>query len=296
MTDLSGTPAGPVASAPGRRGMSRNKRRKLLTQGLAYLVLLAIVALVAFKANWAVIDYQFFNRETLRDMWPDIVTVGVVNTIKYTAIAFAIGLSLAFVLALMRLSSVAGYRWIATVFVEVFRGLPALVVILLFALGVPLAFKGETPGSGFKWPEVEWLGLSPTITGGLLALILVSSAYMAETLRAGIQAVPSGQIEAARSLGMGQARTMFTVVLPQAIRIVIPPMTNEFILLLKDTALLGAVGMLATQQELTEFGRSGLTSYANPTPLIAICAFYLIISIPVSQLVAWLERRQQRTR
>jgi polar amino acid transport system permease protein len=148
------------------------------------------------------------------------------------------------------------------------------------AYGVPLAFQWQPPG-----------GL---IGAGLIALVLVSAAYMAETLRAGIQAVPKGQREAAQSLGMNGFWTMATVVLPQALRIVIPPLTNEFILLIKDTSLLAIVGMQAYQVELTSFGQANLVTSANASPLIAIALVYLAISIPSSQLVAYLERRQQR--
>ena len=150
------------------------------------------------------------------------------------------GFALAIVLALMKLSPVAPYRWLATGYIEFFRGLPALIVILVMAFGVPIAFGWSPPG-----------GL---IGAGLLALILVAGAYMAETLRAGIQAVPKGQTEAARSLGMSAGRTTVSVVLPQAFRIVIPPLTNEFVLLIKDTALLFVIGVEVGQRELTTRG------------------------------------------
>ena len=159
-------------------------------------------------------------------------------------------------------------------------GLPALVVIIFMALGVPLAFQWQPPGG--------------TVGAGLVALIMVSSAYMAETLRAGIQAVPKGQREAAQSLGMNSLWTMVSITLPQAVRIVIPPLTNEFILLLKDTSLLSIVGFTATQVELTAFGENALTTAANPSPLLAIALVYLVITLPLTQLVAHMERRQKK--
>jgi polar amino acid transport system permease protein len=119
---------------------------------------------------------------------------------------------------------------------------------------------------------------------------------MAETLRAGIQAVPKGQEEAARSLGMSGSRTMLSVTLPQAIRVVIPPMTNEFVLLLKDTSLLAIVGMQAGQVDLTSFGQNNLTTLANPSPLLAIALVYLAIALPMTRLVAYLESRTKRAR
>ncbi|QCX29090.1 amino acid ABC transporter permease [Nocardioides jishulii] len=254
-----------------------------------YALFVVVLIALATTADWESIRTNFFDEAVWKDLWPDLILVAAWNTIKYTALSFAGALALALVLALMRMSPVAPYRWLATLFIETFRGLPALVVIILLAFGVPLAF-------GYNWPEIGWLGLSSNTTGGILALILVGSAYMAETLRAGIQAVPKGQAEAARSLGMSAPRTMVTVVLPQAVRVVIPPMTNEFVLLLKDTALLSVIGMQAVERDLLAFGQNGLTTYANSSPLMAVAIVYLLIAIPITQLVAWMERRQQKAR
>lgn len=258
----------------------RRATKRRVRDGVLYAVLLGVVFVIALSADWQAIQANFFDVETWKALWPDILGVAAVNTVKYTVIAFAGGIALALVLALMKLSSLGGYRWIAIVYIEFFRGLPALVVIIIMAFGVPLAFQWQPPGG--------------TIGAGLIALIMVSAAYMAETLRAGIQAVPKGQREAAESLGMNGLWTTVSIILPQAIRIVIPPLTNEFILLVKDTSLLTFVGMQYDQVELTSFGVQGLTTYANASPLIAIAVFYLIISIPASRLVAFLEKRQQK--
>ena len=157
-------------------------------------------------------------------MFPDVLTVALRNTILYTLLAFVFGLVFGLVLALMRLSSVAPYRWLATAYIELFRGLPALLVLFMVGYGVPLAFPDrEIPG-----------GLYGSVA---LGLGLTAAAYMAETIRAGIQAVPKGQMEAARTLGMSHTRAMVSIVIPQAFRIVIPPLTNELILLTKDSSL-----------------------------------------------------------
>jgi polar amino acid transport system permease protein len=261
--------------------MRRSTRRRL-RDGILYAVLLVLVVLVALTVDWTAVKANFFDAETWKALWPDIITTAAINTVKYTVIAFLGGIALALVLALMRLSPLRLYRWLATGYIEFFRGLPALVVIIFMAFGVPLAFGWNPPGG--------------TVGAGLIALVIVSAAYMAETLRAGIQAVPKGQHEAARSLGMTGFWTMVSVTLPQAVRIVIPPLTNEFILLVKDTSLLSFVGLQQDQVELTSFGQNGLTSYANASPLLAIALCYLAISIPSSQLVAYLERRQKVSR
>lgn len=266
--------------------MKRSTRARLGRWSLN-LGVVALVVLVVLVADWSSIHQNFWNDNGVAfsqdGNWGDLITTGAVNTIKYTAIAFAGGLALGLVLALMRLSPSGPLRWIATGYIEFFRGLPALIVIIFMGLGFPIAFKQPAPG-----------GL---VGAGLIALVLVSSAYMAETLRAGIQAVPKGQTEAARSLGMGSASTTVRVVLPQAFRIVIPPLTNEFVLLIKDTALLSVIGVAKGDRELTTVARDFLTSgpsAGTSTSLIQAALLYLIITLPLTQLVAWLERRQRR--
>jgi polar amino acid transport system permease protein len=260
----------------------RRTTRKRLNLIALYAVLAVVVIVLAAITDWEAVSSNFFDGEVARSLWPEIITVAAKNTIVYTVISFVGGLALAVVLALMRLSSVGPYRWLATAYIEFFRGLPALLVIVASGFAIPIAF-------GIQFP----FGL---IGAGIAALIVVSSAYMAETLRAGIQAVPKGQSEAARSLGMSAGRTTASVVLPQAFRIVIPPLTNEFVLLIKDTSLLAIIGVAANQRELTTFARDELSNTANATPLVVAALMYLIITLPLTQLVSALERRQQRAR
>jgi polar amino acid transport system permease protein len=245
-----------------------------------YAVFLLAIAALAVVADWETLATNFANLEIARDMFPQVVTTAAKNTMLLTVASFAFGLVFGLVLALMRLSSVAPYRWVATIYIEVFRGLPALLTLFLVAFGIPLAFR------------TDWSRFTSIIVG----LGLVASAYMAETIRAGIQAVPRGQLEAARSLGMSQFWAMTSIVIPQAFRIIIPPMTNEFVLLIKDTSLAFVVGFTLEQRELTKFGRDVLSQQANATPLIVAGIMYLVVTIPLTQLVAALERRQSRSR
>lgn len=260
----------------------RPKTRRRLTQGVLYAVLAGAVVALAFLADWKAVRETFFDWEVIKSQFPEVITIGAKNTIVLTAISFAGGLALALLLALMKMSPVAPYRWLATSYIEFFRGLPALLVIVFFGLGVPLAFQWQPPG-----------GL---MGSGVVALIAVSSAYMAETIRAGIQAVPKGQAEAARSLGMSPVSTMLFVVLPQAFRIVVPPLTNEFVLLIKDTALLSVIGVQQGQRELTTFARDEMQLSINPTTLTVAAVMYLIITLPLTRLVAAMEKRQQKAR
>jgi len=261
--------------------VKRSTKRRL-RHGALYALFVGAVVVLILIADWKAIKTNFFDGEIFAEIWPDIVLEGARNTVVYTAIAFAGGLVLAFVLALMKLSPVAPYRWLATAFIEFFRGLPVLIVIIMFAFAIPIAFGKTLPGG--------------SLGAALTALIVVSAAYMAETIRAGIQAVPKGQVEAARSLGMSEARTMVTVVIPQAVRIVIPPLTNEFVLLLKDTSLVQVAGVGLGQKELTNFSSDALNTTSNATPLIVAAALYLIITLPLTQLVAHLERRTKKAR
>ena len=139
-------------------------------------------------------------------------------------------------------------------------------------------------------PLAGWSGAGP-IGAGLLALIMVSAAYMAETIRAGIQAVPKGQTEAARSLGMSAGRTTATVILPQAFRIVIPPLTNTVIVMVKNTSLVLVVGLF----DLLSSGRAAATDPAWPSPYSETYLFvgmiYFLICFGISRYSRWLEQR-----
>ena len=263
--------------------MKRSTKRRLRQGGL-YAVLAAVVIFLAASVDWDVVRANFWT-PGLGGNWHDLILTGAKNTIIYTVIAFALGLALALLLALMKLSDVVVYRWIATCYIELFRGLPALITILFMAFAVPIAFQWTPPGG--------------TAGAGVIGLVLVAGAYMAETLRAGLQAVPNGQAEAARSLGMSPFGTMVHVVIPQAFRIIIPPLTNELVLLIKDTSLLSIVGATVGSRELTTTARDFLSSgdtAGTGAALTQAALLYLIITLPLTRLVAWLEKRQQRAR
>ncbi|MGN8246784.1 amino acid ABC transporter permease [Cellulomonas soli] len=260
---------------PGRRRMKPRARARLV-RVVQYAVLLAVVGAVVALTDWSRVGDQLFNPQAAKDMLPDLPRA-LWNTIRYTLGAFTVGLSLGVVLALMKLSSVRAYRWIATVYIEFFRGIPALLVVLSVAFAIPIAFG---------------VRIDSLLAKASIALGAVSAAYIAETLRAGIEAVPRGQVEAARSLGMSHARALVEVVIPQAFRIVLPPMTNEIILLTKDTSLVFLAGLLQTEFDLTKIGRDALnTATGGLTALWVIGACYLLITLPLGQLARWLERR-----
>lgn len=264
----------------GRR--KRNRARNI--RFAAYTIGIAILVVAVVLADWATLSDNYLDWSRAKQLFPDIVKVAVKNTLFYTLTSFIGGVVLGVIAALMRLSSIRVYRWIAGLYTEVFRGLPALLTIILIGYLMPIAFS-------FQFPTV-W-GLP---TGGIFALALVSGAYLSETVRAGIEAVPKGQIEAARSLGMSHGATLRHVVIPQALRIVIPPLTNELVLLLKDTSLLAVLGTTQLSKELTQFGRDEAFKGFNSTPIVAAGIMYLIITIPLTRLVAYLEKRNKAAR
>ncbi|MCS7480733.1 amino acid ABC transporter permease [Umezawaea endophytica] len=253
--------------------LSKRQRSKVF-RGVQYGVLVVVLIVIALVADWGTIKRAFFDFEVMSKLFPDVIFIALKNTIIYTALGFTVGLVLGLVLALMKLSPVPPYRWIATIYIEFFRGIPALLVFIAFNFGIPLAF------------QVRFDNLT-TVT---IALAIVGAAYMAETIRAGIQAVPKGQIEAARSLGMSQGRTMATVVIPQAFRIILPPLTNELIMLTKDSSLIYLIGVQYEQLELTKFGRDAMNQYRGMTPILIAGALYLIITLPLGYLSRRLER------
>jgi len=261
--------------------MKRTTRTRLY-RVVMYAVFIAVVVGAAIATDWERLSRQFFNWEVAMAQLPAIITIGLKNTILFTLISFSGGAILGVIFAIMKLSSVAPYRWFATAWIELFRGLPALLTIFAVAYMLPIALGVTVPGGA--------------VGAGLLGLILVSSAYMAEVIRAGIQAVPKGQMEASRSLGMSPMKTMFWIILPQGFRIIIPPLTNEFVLLLKDTSLLFIVGMTVFQKELTSFARDASTTSANATPLVMAAMLYLLVTIPLTRVVAWMERKLERQR
>jgi polar amino acid transport system permease protein len=261
--------------------LTRRQRARAF-RAAQYALLAAAVLAFVLVANWGRIGEAFFDTDIIRDLFPEVFTVALKNTVLYTLCAFAFGFVLGLVIALMRLSPVGAYRALATVYVEFFRGVPALLVLIAFGYGIPIALNTELPG-----------GTLGTIT---VALGLVAAAYMAETFRAGIQAVPKGQLEAARSLGMSQARAMVSIVIPQAFRIILPPLTNELILLTKDSSLVYLLGVTLPTRELAKFGRDALNQYVSMTPILIAGLAYLIITVPLGYVVRRLEAEQAKAR
>ncbi|WP_199423879.1 amino acid ABC transporter permease [Actinotalea solisilvae] len=262
------------AAVVGRARLSP-RRRQQLSRRIQYVVIAAVLVALAVMTDWDRMATTFANPDAIRAIAPALPRAAL-NTVVYTVAAFAVGLSLGLLLALMKLSSVRVYRILATGYVEFFRGIPALLVVFAFGYAIPAAFQ---------------IRFDSVVLQIALALGVVSAAYIAETLRAGIQAVPRGQVEAARSLGMSATSTTLRIVIPQAFRIVLPPLTNEVVLLTKDTSLVFALGLLTSDYELTKLGRNALSEASGGmTSIVVVGLVYLLITIPLSSLTRWLER------
>lgn len=271
----------PKTAEPARARLSPRKKQQI-SRGIQYVVLLVALVAVVLYADWGSLAQNFAKPEVAGAALPELFTVALRNTIIYAVGGFIFSFVAGLVLALMRLSQVRPYRWIAIVYIEIFRGLPALLIFLLIVF-LPLALPGFEVPFG-------------TYGQGILGLGLVGSAYQAEVFRAGLQAVPKGQTEAARSLGMSATRAQVTVVIPQAVRMVIPPTTNQFVALLKDSSLVLFLGVSGEYVELAKFGNDLASEHANATPIMVAGLTYLLVTIPLGYLASRLEGRKGRNR
>jgi polar amino acid transport system permease protein len=269
-------------TAPTTRKKLSPRKRARNFRIAQYVLLGALVLLAVLFADGQQIVSVFFRPDLIAKTIGPALAGALGNTIAYSFGAFFFGLIFGTLLALMKLSQIAPYRWIATAYIEFFRGIPALIVLLAFGL-LGIAF----PGLSFPFAPFGTIWT---------ALGMVSAAYMAETIRAGIQAVPKGQTEAARSLGMPSGMATRRIILPQAFRIVTPPLTNELILLVKDSSLVYVLGLTTAQFELTKFGRELSSTNGNLTPLVVAGFCYLLITLPLTVLVRRMEAAQKKAK
>lgn len=211
---------------------------------------------------------------------PGLLLEGLWVTLQVSAAAILFGIALGLFTGLARLSINPALRWGAITYIEVIRGSPLLVQIFLWYFVVGYLVDGIMRNFGL--PPV------PPLWYGVFALAIFTGAYVAEIVRAGIQSVNRGQMEAARSLGLTHAQAMRKVILPQAFRRIMPPLAGQFISLIKDSSLLGVMAV----RELTKATREAVTSSFQSLELWFTCALlYLILTFTLSLFVQYLERR-----
>ena len=211
----------------------------------------------------------FFNWGVFRGALPMLLQ-GLGITVMLGVVSIVLGLAGGLLLALLRLYGPALVRAVARIYIDVFRSIPILVLLVLVYYALP--FVG-----------VRLSSFSSTV----LTLSLVSCAYSAEIFRSGIEALPKGQFEASEAMGLSFFNTLRDVVLPQAFRIVVPPLTSYCINVLKDTALASVVAMPDLLKQATQ----AQALAANPTPLIGAALLYLLLLLPLVRLVGYFEAR-----
>jgi polar amino acid transport system permease protein len=220
------------------------------------------------------IIHTFFNGPVFIEAFPMLMR-GLLTTIMLGVVSIMLGLVSGLALSLTRVFARAPFQLASKIYIDVFRSIPLLVLLVVIYYALP--FVGIRLSS---------------FSAAAAALSLVSCAYVAEIFRAGIEAIPRGQFEASDALGLGFFSKMRDVVLPQAVRIVIPPLTSNCINVLKDTALASVVAMPDLLKQATQ----AQALAANPTPLIGSAVIYLILLLPLVRLVSYFEKRHSSAR
>ncbi|HEY2052974.1 MAG TPA: amino acid ABC transporter permease [Solirubrobacterales bacterium] len=265
-----------ATTAPGDRRLERAaaKRRKA-RRGAAIAALSSVVvigglaALVLTSPGWPTVRETFFSWSEFRHSFPEVLS-GFWLDVKIFMVVEAAVLVIALLIALIRVNASAALfpvRLLATVWVDVFRGIPTVLLVYLIGFGIPAL-------------ELEGLPTDPVVLGGI-ALTLSYSGYVSEVYRAGINSVHKGQRDAGLAVGLTETQTMRHVILPQAIRRVGPPLLNDFVALQKDVALISIIGPIEAFRAAQIIQGENF----NYTPLIAAALLYLAITVPLARIV-----------
>ncbi|ANL31473.1 amino acid ABC transporter ATP-binding protein (plasmid) [Rhizobium phaseoli] len=220
---------------------------------------------------------SFLDWDAMVDVLPSMISVGLKNTLILAAASTVLGVVIGMVLAVMGISQSRWLRLPARVYTDIFRGLPAIVTILII-------------GQGFARIGREIFGPSP-FPLGILALSLIAGAYIGEIFRSGIQSVERGQMEACRALSMSYGQGMRLIVIPQGIRRVLPALVNQFIGNVKDSSLVYFLGLLASEREIFRVGQDQAVVTGNLSPLLLAGVFYLVITVPLTHFVNYIDAR-----
>ncbi|MFM7125682.1 MAG: amino acid ABC transporter permease [Actinomycetota bacterium] len=280
MSDHPGTDASmPRRSAHRQAYESRLKRRSALVAAASTgIVVIALVVLVPRTPGWYKVRRSFFDGDVLGEVFPGLLSAFVKDIQIFLWCApciVVLGMLLA-VARSVRAPALFPLRLFAAAYTDIFRGVPVILTILLVGFGVP--------GLGLTRP---WN--SPYLWGSV-ALILAYSSYVAEVFRAGIEGVHESQRAGARALGLSSTQTLRFVVLPQAVRRVVPPLMNDFISLQKDVALVSLIGPI----EVLRQAGIDKSKYANFTPYVGAAILFLLLTIPETRFVDHLIARERR--
>jgi polar amino acid transport system permease protein len=254
-------------------------RRSFWIATLSTLVVFAVLGyLIVSSPGWPTVQKAFFDPETFSESWPRVTGAFWIN-VQLFLLAEALVLVFGLVVAVLRSlpgAALAPVRLLATAYVDLFRALPGILVISILGFGIPALEIEGLPNDDFIW--------------ALVALTLLYTAYVSEVYRAGIESIHPSQAAAARSLGLSQLQAMRFVVLPQAVRRVVPPLLNDFIGLQKDTALVSVLGVV----EVFRAAQIRQAATFNFTPYLITAVIFILLTIPMARLVDWLVRREAR--
>ena len=262
-----------------RRGPDpRAVRSSLLALVSTVVVFGALIWVVVHAPGWPDVQASFLDAQVFQDSLPDLLEAFILN-IQIFVTAEVLILVFGLVLAILRGApgpALFPIRVLATVYADVFRALPGLLVIYVLGFGIPAL--------GLVDPK------TPPMLYGILALTLIYSAYVSEVYRAGIESVHPSQSAAARSLGLSHLQALRYVVVPQAVRRVVPPLLNDFIGLQKDTVLVSAIGVV----EIFRQAQIDQSATFNFTPYVAVGLVFIVVTIPLARLTDWLVARDRR--
>jgi len=262
-----------------RRIRSRLRGRSLLIASVMTVVVIGGLALgLVSSPGWPTMKETFFNWDDAKAVFPDIWDAMWIN-IKMFLIAEVCILVLAMLIAMARVSRspwLTPLRLLATVYTDVVRGIPTILLVVLLAFGVPSLDLAGVTNSAFVWATV--------------ALIISYSAYVAEVFRSGIQSVHPSQWSSAQALGLSRSQTLRHVVVPQALRRVVPPLLNDFVSLQKDTALASSAAVF----EAVFVARDYINYNFNYTPYVVVACFFIVLTVPLARLCDWLTARMRR--
>ena len=271
----------PARARRSRLGIGEGGGRALAIAAVSTIVFFGLLGLVVVNApGWERVQDKFLNGRVFAESLPLIVQAFWVN-VRLFMIAEAFILVLAMVVAIARTLPGPVFfpvRLLATIYVDVFRALPGVLVIFILGLGIPGLLIPGLPTDPFIWAVV--------------ALTLLYTAYVSEVYRAGIESVHPSQDAAARSLGLTRGQALRHVILPQAIRRVIPPLLNDFIGLQKDTALVSFIGVVEIFRQ-SQIRQAGAFNF---TPYLATALVFLVVTIPLARAVDWLLARERDKR
>lgn len=259
---------------------ARRRRSVVIATVSTVIVVVSLIVLIPLTPGWERVRQAFFDGDVFLDTFPGLLEAFWLDVqILLWSTPFILIVSLLVALARnTRSPALFPLRAFAVIYTDVLRGIPVILLVFLIGFGVPALGLSRTWSNPLIW--------------GSVTLVLSYSAYTAEIIRAGIDAVPENQRAGARSLGMTSSQTMRTIVLPQAFRKIVPPMMNTFVSLQKDVALVSLIGPV----EILRQAGIDKATYANFTPYVAASLIFLSLTIPFTRLADWaLARQRART-